>query len=168
MNARDQIARLVALVTEARSMPMSSSAVVNRSEVLDLLAALDETVVTELSEARTVLDSREDLVAEARREAEQILAEARLEQERLVSDTDVFRLAQRQAEETLAAARTETEALRQETDEYVDGRLAGLQITLEKTLAAVQRGRDTLAGRSDLDGLADGENDLRLPDHFHE
>ena len=56
--------------------------------------------------------------------------------------------------------------LRRETDDYVDQRLASFELTLSKTLAAVQRGRERLHGRSDLDELGKSAEDLApLPGH---
>ncbi len=149
-------------------MPMSSSAVVNRAQLLALLDELEEARAGEDTEASRVLAARDHIVADARQEAEQIRHEARLEQGRLVSDTEVYRLAQRRAEEAAAAARSEAEELRREADEYVDGRLAGLEITLERTLETVKRGRERLAGRSELDALGEDDDEDELPRHLRD
>lgn len=167
MNAHALIAELRRLVEEARSMPMSASAVVNRAELLDLLAQLDTAVDVEIADAKQVVADKDDVVAEGRREAEQLLHEARLERDRLVSDTEVYRLAQRQADDLLVEARTEAEGLRREADEYVDGRFAEFEITLDRTLETIRRGRERLAGRSELDTLGDADGDgPRLPAHL--
>jgi cell division septum initiation protein DivIVA len=161
------IRELRAVLQEARSMPMSASAVVNRAEILGLLDGLEMACELEMDEAREVLSARDHVIADARQEAEQILHEARLEQDRLVSDTEVFRSAQRRAEEELAGARAEADALRREADEYVDGKLAGFEISMQRILDTVQRGRQRLAGRSELDALREGEgDDGELPEHL--
>ena len=166
----DQRAGLInemrAVLHEARSMPMSSSAVVNRAELLSLVDRLEKACEVEMREAREVLGTRDHIVADARQEAEQILHEARLEQDRLVSDTEVYRSAQRRAEEQLAAARSEADALHREADEYVDGKLAGFEISMQRILETVQRGRQRLAGRSELDALREGDDDDQLPGHL--
>src|SRR3954447_9429031 len=104
-------------------MPMSASAVVNRAELLGLVDDLEAAISAAFDDASRVLADRDAVVDEGRREAEQLLADARNERERLVSDTEVFRLAKRHADEELEQARTEAEELRKETDEYVDGKL---------------------------------------------
>ena len=68
-----------------------------------------------------------------------------------MSDTEVYRIAVRQADELRETTKRECEALRHETDEYVDTRLANFEITLNKTLEAVSRGRDRLPGAAPLD-----------------
>ncbi len=148
-------------------MPMSSSAVVNRAEVLEMLGELKEGLDHALDEAQQVLAQRDTLLAEGRAEADEMLREARNERERLVSDSEVFRVAKREADELLERTRTECDELRTETDDYVDGKLANFEITLERTLEAVRRGRDRLAGRSVLDSLTAEEVDkIKLPEHL--
>ena len=161
------IDELRAVLHEARSMPMSSSAVVNRAELLALVDQIQKACDVEMSEAREVLSTRDHVVADARQQAEQILHEARLEHDRLVSDTEVYRIAQRRAEEEIADARSEAEALRREADEYVDGKLAGFEISMQRILDTVQRGRQRLAGRSELDALREGDDEGDpLPEHL--
>jgi len=166
----DVHARLAALrqaVEGARSMPMSASAVVNRAEMLGLVDELEQAIGDAFADAQRVLRDREGVVDEGRLEAERIVEDARNERDRLVSDTEVFRLAKRKADEALEHARSEAEALRKETDEYVDSKLANFEITLERTMEAVKRGRERLAGRSALDSLTDDEVDkIVLPQHL--
>lgn len=135
-----KVAAIRQLVANAKSMPMSSSAVINRGE---LLAHLDE------------LSS--------------LIAGALSDRQAWASETDVYRLAQAEADKVLNAARQESDSLRQETDVYVDERLANFELTLQKTMEAVARGRDRLRGRSDLDEAWDESVSAKpLPDPFAE
>lgn len=148
-------------------MPMSASVVVNRAELLEKLGELEAAMDEAFEEASRVQRQRDEIVADGRREAEHIIADARNERDRLVSDTEVFRLAQRRADEVLAEARVEADGLRKDTDDYVDGKLANFEITLERTIEAVKRGRERLAGRSALDSLTEDEiNSIKLPEHL--
>ncbi len=138
MDVHAKIAQLRQTVDEARSMPMSASVVVNRGELLAL-------------------------VAEGRQEADGIVADAHREREKLISDTDVFRVAKREADGLVARAREDAEALRQETDQYVDAKLANFEVTLGRTSDAVRRGRERLAGRSSFADLRDPDPSLEDP-----
>ncbi len=146
-------------VDEARSMPMSSSVVVNKSDVLARIDALHEALPQAFAESERVVVGRDTVLADARTQADRIVEEATQERERLISDSEVYRVAKRQAEDERQRVERECEALRHETDEYVDGRLANLEITLTKTLEAVTRGRDRLQGRLALDHLDDESAD---------
>jgi F0F1-type ATP synthase membrane subunit b/b' len=162
-----KLAEIRQVVEEARSMPMSASAVVNRAELLGMLDELRDSIASELTEAERVVADRDAVLDEGRQQAEQILSDARNEREHIMSDTEVFRLAKREADEVLLHAHAESEELRKETDEYVDAKLANFEITLERTMEAVKRGRERLAGRIALDDLTDDEVDkIVLPEHL--
>jgi cell division septum initiation protein DivIVA len=162
-----RLAEIRQVVEQARSMPMSASAVVNRGELLGMLDELGTELESAFSEAQKVIADRDSVVEDGRKEAEQLIADARNEQERLVSDTEVYRLAKREADAVLDGARAEAEGLRKETDDYVDAKLANFEITLERTMEAVKRGRERLAGRSELDSLTQDEADkIKLPEHL--
>ena len=167
MDVHARLAELRQAVEGARSMPMSASAVINRAEVLELVDGLEKALDTALVEARAVLADRDAVVEEGRREADELLAAARSEREAIASDTEVYRVAKREADALLAGAAAEAEALRRETNEYVDAKLANFEITLERTTEAVKRGRERLAGRTELDALTEDEADkIRLPEHL--
>ena len=54
--------------------------------------------------------------------------------------------------------------MRAEVDDYVDTKLANFEVVLDKTLAAVSRGRDKLRGRTAHEDLA-GDRDRPLEPH---
>jgi len=150
------IDQLVELVETARAMPMSSSCVVNRSEVLSLLDEARALLPEELSQARQVLADRAAVAAQGQAEAERLVARAKVEAERLLEATAVWRRAQAEADRMLEQASDQAQTMRQETDEYVDGKLAGFEVVLGQTLALVERGRTRL-GRPDPDEGAHDE-----------
>ena len=79
VDVHEKLAELRRVVEQARSMPMSASAVVNRGEVLELIDQLTGAVETAFTDSQQVLADRESVVDEGRRAAEQIVAEARNE-----------------------------------------------------------------------------------------
>jgi cell division septum initiation protein DivIVA len=152
----DRLSRMEQLLAEARPVPLSASVMVNRQDFDDLIAEIRGALPEELRQARWIIKEREDLLAQASREAEQIIADATAERDRLVSETEVVRAARREAERIMDDAREQARVLRLEAEDYVDGKLANFEIVLQKTLAAVERGRDRLRGRLASDDLAEG------------
>jgi vacuolar-type H+-ATPase subunit H len=159
-----KLAEITSLVESARAMPMSASCVVNRADLLTLLGDLEALLPETISQAQEVLGDKESVVEEGRREAEKIVAAARAERRRLVEATDVHQEATAEAERVLAEARQSAESMRVEVEDYVDAKLANFEIVLTKTLSAVERGRQKLSGRHELEQLADQEE----PDGFLE
>ncbi|RKS77333.1 hypothetical protein CLV35_1018 [Motilibacter peucedani] len=155
MDVHTKLDELTELVTEARSMPMSASCILNRSEVLALLDEVRELLPEELHHAEALLEERETVVEEGRREAERLVEEARAEQTRLVSEEEVVEEAHRHAAQVVADAQELSARMRSETDDYVDAKLANFEVVLGKTLAAVSRGREKLRDRAELGDLDD-------------
>ena len=153
-DVQSKLAELTALVEGARAMPMSASCVLNRGEALALLGEVEALLPRALMRARAVLDDSEGVVEQGRQEARRIVAEAEQERRRLLSETDVYAEAQVEVDRMRAEAAASAETMRVEVEDYVDGKLANFEIVLTKTLAAVERGRQKLAGKHELDDLA--------------
>ena len=155
--------QLAALIESARAMPMSASCVVNRSEVMALLDELRGLLPAEITQARSVLAGKDDVLADGRREADRIIAAAREERLRMLSEHEVFVEAQAEADRLVVEATTSAEAMRAEVDDYVDGKLANFEIILSKTLTSVERGRAKLAGRNELAEIVAQRDEAALP-----
>jgi ABC-type transporter Mla subunit MlaD len=151
------------LVETARAMPMSASCVVNRSELLALLDELRDKMPAALAEADEVLQEREAVLDDGRREAEETVAAAEQERQRLLSQHDLVAQAQEEAGRITEEARYQADAMRMEVEDYVDAKLANFEIVLNKTLVAVARGREKLSGRHELDALGEHADEPPLP-----
>lgn len=138
---------LAAAITHARAMPMSSSVLVNRAELLDLVDQARDALPSQLTRADAVLADADDARARAEAEAEAIVEEARARAASLVGEEQVVRDAEVRAREIVAEAQTTADGLRREADDYCDRRLADFEIDLGKVIAQVQAGRAKLAGR---------------------
>lgn len=135
---------LIAIVEHAKSMPLSSSAMIARDEVLAMLEAAREALPVELQRARRVLRDLEDLHVRAEREAAELLDEARARSAYMVQRTEVVRQARHQADRIIEDAGAEGRKIRHEADDYVDRKLAAFEIVLDRTMRTVQAGRARL------------------------
>lgn len=148
MDVSEKLDEIRKNVENARSMPVSASCVLNRTELLADLADLADLLPIELAEARRVLADRQAVIDVGRAEANRLIADARRQREAMLRDTDIYRHAQQAAQEMHGQAEQDAAAFRRETDDYVDQKLASFEIALNKTLATVARGRDRLRGRA--------------------
>lgn len=158
-----KLAEATEVVENARAMPMSASCVVNRNDLLAMLADLEALLPDTISKAQAVLQNKQGVVDEGHREAEQIIAAANLERRRLTEATEVYVEATAEAEGILEEARLSAEAMRAEVEDYVDAKLANFEIVLTKTLSAVERGRQKLSGRNELESLGEHSELLDEP-----
>ena len=163
MDLHEKLDELTGIVEQARSMPMSASCVVNRGEVLELLAEVKALLPEEFRHAQMLLADRESVVDEGRREAQRLISLAEEQRLAMTSETEVVSEARRQAHRIRSDALEEAETLRREVDDYVDTKLANFEVVLEKTLGAVRRGREKVTGRARHGHLGTGRRRVRAP-----
>lgn len=146
MDLIERIDELQVLIEESKSVPFSSSAVIDREELLELLAQLKQEVPDEVRQARWMSRDRDELLARARKEAERIVAESREQRDRLLSRSEIVNAAQRESERIIDDGKGRAARMRLEAEDYIDQKLAGFEILLNKTLATVARGREQMRG----------------------
>ncbi|MFE0604688.1 cell division initiation protein [Streptomyces sp. NPDC058892] len=167
MDVQKKLDEIVAAVGGARSMPMSASCVINRAELLAQLEEVRQALPGSLAQAQELLGGREQMVEEARREAERIIDAAHDQRGSLIADTEIARRSQAEADRIVEEARREAEEIRAEADDYVDSKLANFEVVLTKTIGSVDRGREKLLGRGP--GLdEDGYPDADAPERSHD
>jgi len=138
--------RLHELVASARPMPLSTSVMVNRDEVLDLIDETIERLPDELRAARWLLKEREEYLAKVKREGEDILDQARTRAERMVQRTEVVKASEARARKIVDTATDEASRHKNEVEDFCDQKLASFEIVLERTMKMVGAGRQKLQG----------------------
>ena len=138
---------LATAIEHARAMPMSSSVMVNRPQILGLIQEAEALIPQEMREAERIMIGREAMITAARDEADAIITEATAEQERLVSVHEIYLAAVRASNEVREEAEREARRMRDEVDDYVDSKLANFEVALARTLDAVTSGREKIAAR---------------------
>lgn len=146
-----RLARLRAILVEARQVPMSASCMVNRAEVVALIDTIVAGLPDEIERSRTVISEQYTAHAHAREQAAEILEQARNEAKEIAGVSGVAREANEYATATKAQADDEARQIRIEGDMYVDARLAEFEASLQKTASQVVAMREQLSKRSRLD-----------------
>ena len=159
MDSIEKLNTAITLVEEARGVPLSASCVVHRSEMLEILDGARESLPQDLFRAEEILTKRDSLMDEGRSSSEQMIASAREEVARMIEQAAIVQAARDEAHRILDEARVQAADERAEVESYIDGRLATLEVILNKTLDAVARGRDRLDGANDKDVLSQLAND---------
>jgi vacuolar-type H+-ATPase subunit H len=136
--------RVADLIGNARQMPLSTSVMINRDEVLELVEEAVNRLPEELRAARWLLRERQDFLTKVQREGDEILEAARARAERMVQRTEVVRAAQTAARRLVDDAETQARRLRHEAEDFCDQRLAQFEIVLDRTVKTVQAGRARL------------------------
>jgi hypothetical protein len=156
-DVQGKLDEIITMVETAKGKALSgSAAVIDRSALLALLEDMRALLPAEMSEARSLLRERtavqdaariqaDELLADARAEADRELDAAREERNRMVSESAVVVEAERVAAEILAEARAQAVRMREQTDDYVDASLERFEQLLATSLDTVTRGRARVA-----------------------
>jgi cell division septum initiation protein DivIVA len=136
--------RAIDVIATARTIPLSSSPMINRDEIIEILEEALNRLPEELRQARWLLKERDAFLAKTRRESDDILDAARAQAERMVQRTEVVRAAELRARQIVDAADQESRRMRMETEDFCDQRLASFEIVLDKLAKTVAAGRERL------------------------
>jgi cell division septum initiation protein DivIVA len=149
MSYIEALEQLEVMIRDARSVPLSASAVIPRAEAMKLLGEIRDTLPRETEQAREILEERERLLSEGHERAAHIVREAREERARLLSQTDVVQAAEQAAQRIVEEAQAKADHLAVQADDYADAKLANLEILLNKLLRTAGKGREQLRRRLD-------------------
>ena len=140
-NTEDIIGALYDMVQDARSMPLSADkCILERDKVLDMLDEIIAQLPGELKQARTIVESRNELVNQARREADNVIREAQEKVNQLVTKEAIYEEAKKRSEELVSQTQNRINQLRKAANEYMDESLRQTEETISNALNEV---RDT-------------------------
>ena len=140
-NIEDIIGALYDMVQDARSMPLSADkCILERDKVLDILDEIIAQLPGELKQARTIVESRNELVSQARREADVVIQEAKEKASQLVTKEAIYVEAKKRSEELVSQTQNRINQLRKAANEYMDESLRQTEEVISNALNEV---RDT-------------------------
>lgn len=159
MDSIEKLNTAIAMIEEARGVPLSASCVVHRGEMLEILQSAREFLPVDFLKAESILQDRDQIIDEGRSSAEAMIATTREDVSRMIEQTSIVQAARDEAQRILVDARAMAEEEQREVEAYIDARLATLEVILNKTLDAVARGRERLEGAGDNDVLSQLNSD---------
>ena len=124
-------------------MPLASDkCILERDKVLDLLDEIIAQLPVELKQARTIVESRNELISQARREAENTVRQAQEKANQMVTEEAIYQEAKRQCQEMILQTQTRMAELRKVSNDYMDDALRRTEEAIGMSLEDV---RDTRA-----------------------
>ncbi len=137
----DIISALYDMVQDARALPLGADkCILERDKVLDMLDEIIAQLPAELKQSRTIVESRNELIGQARREAESIVREAQQKAKDLIAQESIYQEAKRQCHEMYNKTQTRIAELRKASNEYMDDALRRTEEAIALSLGEV---RDT-------------------------
>ena len=137
----DIISALYDMVQDARGVPLAADkCIVERDKVLDMLDEIIAQLPVELKQARTIVESRNVLIGQARREAESLIRQAQDKANQMVTEEAIYLEAKRQCQEMVQQTQTRMAELRKVSNDYMDDALRRTEEAIAMSLEDV---RDT-------------------------
>ena len=156
----DIITALYDLIQDARGLPLGADkCIVERDRVLDMLDEISAQLPAELKQSRTIVDSRNELIGQAKREAEAIVRKAQEDADRMVSQQAIYEEAKRKCAEMVAQTKEQITNLRKISNDYMDDALRRTEDAIAQSLSDVRETRakfnSLAAAQAKRDGAAE-------------
>ena len=157
------IGTLYEMVQDAWSLPLGADkCVLERDKVLDLLDEINNQLPGEFKQAKTIVDARNDVIANAKREAEAILHQAEQKAQQMIAEDRIYRQAEADAEQLMADTKAQADAvvestqnklaeLRNITNNYVLDALKRTEAAVADALREVEVAREKFEALSNRD-----------------
>ena len=148
----DIITTLYDMIQDAKSLPLGADkCILERDRALDLLDEIIAQLPAELKQSRTIVESRNELIGQARRESELIIRQAQEKADRMVQEEAIYQEAKRQCQEMVLQTQSRMAELRKASNAYMDDALMRTEEAMAQALAEV---RDT---RTKFNALAEAQ-----------
>ena len=138
---------LYSMVSEAWGVPLGNEkCIVERDKLLNLLDEIKDKLPSELSEARRLVQTRNEFITNAKHEAENIRHQAEERARVLVSEQEVVRVAEARSSEMMASTEQKVSQLRQAASQFcakalqdTEQAIAEARQTSEQAIAAAMQ-----------------------------
>ena len=138
----DIISALYDMIQDARALPLGADkCILERNKVLDMLDEIIAQLPAELKQSRTIVESRNELIGQARREAEGIVRQAQQKANELVAQEAIYLEAKRQCQEMFEKTQARIAELKKASNAYMDDALRRTEEAIAQSLADVRETR---------------------------
>ncbi len=134
------------IIENSVKVPLTRRVLVDEDRLLDMLDRIRTTLPEEIRQAKWIIQEREKVLAEAKKEAGRIMEDVQKQMERRVDESEIARQAKIKAEEAVERAEGIAREIKQGARDYADDLLDQLEKNIEKIIAEIRDGRAELKG----------------------
>jgi cell division septum initiation protein DivIVA len=134
------------IIESSIKVPMTRRVLVDEDRLLDMLDRIRTTLPEEIRQAKWIIQEREKVLAETKKEAGRIMEDVQKQLERRIDESEIARLAKERAEETVERAESIAREIKQGARDYADEVLNELEKKIESIMAEIRNGRAELKG----------------------
>lgn len=109
------------IMNEAKAVPLTGGkALIDTEQVLDIIDEIQDSLPSEIRQAKNIVADRSQIVSEAKKEAENIIREAEERKQQLVQRDEIVRAAHAEANEIMNDVKAKTSDMRKAASEFVE------------------------------------------------
>ena len=129
------------MLESSKTIPFSNKGVVDKEEMLEIIKEIRLKLPEELKQAKWIKEERERIIAEAQKDADDIVREAENRIISMIDEHEITKKAYDKKTEIIADANEMYREITKGTNDYVDGILANIEnnmLELGKSLSNVE------------------------------
>ena len=141
----DLIEELCDVLEKGWHIPLASGKVlVDSEEIKSILDDIKEEIPAEIQKAKAIVADRQQIMADAKREAETIIRMAEEKQKSLINRDEVVKQAQAKANELLAQTQVKYRDMRKASSDYIDDIMRKSEDSLSESLNELRKTRQNI------------------------
>lgn len=142
----DLIDSLEDLIQGAMRVPFGKKSMIDVDKVAEIVADIRLALPTEIKQAQNVVMDKNNIISDAKREAEQIIRKAEQRREELIDSNEIMKEARRRSTEIISQAQNRSSDLRISTNEFADKMLARIENLLAGDINNIKILRNSING----------------------
>ncbi len=145
MRVDELIQELQDLVAGAKTMPLSGGKVIIEADkIYDILDEIQDTLPAEVRQAKNIVADRSQIIAEAKKESEDIIRGAEERKKAMIEQSEVMREAKAEAAELLNDAKGKASEIRKAANDYVENVMKRTDDAITAQLTELRKTRQNL------------------------
>lgn len=143
---------LFTMIDEAKNAPLSGGGKcsIERDKALDLLDEIRGQLPVELAEARKVINTRNEYIATAKRDADEIRRRAEAEARQRLSNDEIMSAARQRANELMRQTESQVRELKRSANEYCEDLLRRTEEAISDALTEARRARTSFRSAANM------------------
>jgi len=145
MRVEELLNEIQDMMNEAKSVPLTGGkSLVDTEKVLDILDEINDTLPSEVRQAKNIVSDRGQIIAEAKKEAEEIIRAAEERKKQLVNQNEIVKAAHEQANEILNDAKAKTSDMRKAAADFVEDIMRKTDESITAQLTELRKTRQNI------------------------
>ncbi len=145
MRVDELIEELQNLVADAKTLPLTGGKVlIEADKIYDILDEIQDTLPAEVRQAKNIVADRSQIIAEAKKEAEDIIRAAEERKKQMIDQSEIMREAKTEAAELINDSKVKASEIRKAANDYVENVMKRTDEAITAQLTELRKTRQNL------------------------